>query len=88
MEKKMQRIREFRMKLDHNVKAGTKGFQKKENTASKAMKVRFLPENHKLIEDYCKAMEITFSQFLREAAKKHLISESEKLQREKETEMA
>lgn len=88
LEKKMQRIEQFRMKLDHNVKAGKKGFQKKEKRATRSVMARFLPENYKLIESYCQATGMTLSEFMREAAKNYLISESEKPQRDKATEMA
>lgn len=91
LEKKMQRIEQFRMKLDHNVKAGKKGFQKKEKRATRSVMARFLPENYKLIESYCQATGMTLSEFMRSAANEYLRShrgQSEKPQEDKATEMA
>jgi len=66
--------------LKRNHKKGKHGFAKKEQTASKGMRVRFVEKDYKLIYDYCKSQGITLSEFIRSAAYEHLrrqMSESE-----------
>lgn len=81
----------MQISLKRNHVKGKHGFAKKEQTASKGMRVRFVEKDYKLIHDFCKSEGITLSEFMRSAANEYLRShmgQSEKLQREKETEMA
>lgn len=81
----------MQISLKKNHKKGKYGFSKKEQTASKGMRVRFVEKDYKLIYDFCKSEGITLSEFIRSAANEYLRShrgQSEKPQEDKATEMA